>query len=53
VAFVERHPVAEKVTYSTDDLHRELAALYLECKMRAQREDILVAKIAELEAKLG
>ena len=44
--------MANAVNYTTDDLHREVAALHMECKVRAQREDALVKRIAELEAEI-
>lgn len=45
--------MAEPVSYNTDDLHREIAQLYLECKVRAAREDALLAKIGVLEGELA
>jgi hypothetical protein len=44
--------MADPVGYNVDDLRRELGVLFMECKVRASREDQLVARIRELEAQL-
>ena len=38
--------------YTVDDLRRELGNLYIECRVRAQREIALVERIKELEAEI-
>ena len=40
------------VTYSVDDLQREVGVLFMECKVRGEREIQLLARIAELEGML-
>lgn len=45
--------MADPVNYSIDDLRREIGILYFECRMRAEREDALKARIAQLEEELA
>ena len=44
--------MSDPVTYSIDDLRREIGILFVECRVRADREDQLVARIRQLEELL-
>ena len=44
--------MAEPATYNVDDLRRELGILYMECRVRAAREDQLKQVIIERDAEI-
>lgn len=44
--------MAAPVVYTSDDLKCRLAELFIECKVRAAREDELTAEIERLRAEL-
>jgi hypothetical protein len=45
--------MAERVTYSTDDLHIEGFRLFMELRARAQREDEAAALEADLRREIA
>ena len=45
--------MAEPVEYNTNDLKLKLAELFVECSVRANREDVLVAAIQERDGKIA
>jgi uncharacterized membrane protein len=39
--------------YTTDDLHRKVAQLLMECDVRGKREDSLTALVKQLQEKIA